>query len=175
MILPRALLLALAALSAGACHRTQTARLPVPPVPLAIPDPPSRIVIPVTLAEYEPPPPPPEPEPAPPPVSRPASNRPAERPTPPPSPPAADAPAPVLQTTTNPNASEQRVIARLQAADRDLKLVPFNQLSPSGKEHYQLARSFMQQATDALKINNYNFADYLADKAAQLAASLVKR
>jgi len=172
----RALLLALAAASAGACHRTQAARLPAPPIPLDIPPPPSRVIIPVTLAAYEPPPAPEPPPPAPPPARPPANSKPTDKPAPSAvPPPAADAPAAVLQATPNPNASEQKVLALLQTADRDLNRIPYNQLSPVGKDHYQRARSFVQLAFDALKIKNFNFAENLADKAVLLAAGLAKR
>jgi hypothetical protein len=172
----RALLLALAAAGTGACHRAQAARLPAPPVALEIPPPPARVILPVTLAAYEPPPPPEPPPPAPAP-SRPAANaKPTDKPAPSPTPPpAADAPAPVLQTTANANASEQKVLALLSAANADLNRIPYNQLSPVGKDQYQQARSFMQLAYDSLKIKNYNFAEYLADKAAVVAGMLVKR
>jgi hypothetical protein len=171
----RALLLALAAATAGACHRTQAARLPEPPAALDIPSPPSRVIIPVTLAAYEPPPAPEPPPPAPSPARPATNNRPADKPAPTPTPPAAEIPAPVLQATPNPNASEQKVLALLQTADRDLNRVPYNQLSPVGKDHYQRARSFVQLAYDSLKMKNYNYAEYLADKAAVVAGMLVKR
>jgi hypothetical protein len=132
--------------------------------------------IPVTLTEYEPPPPVLEPTPSTAPSSKPAASRPADRPTPAPppvSPPAAESPAPVLQTTTNPQAAD-RVVAQIQAAERDLSRVRFDQLSQGGKDHYQLARNYIRDALDALKINNYMWAAANAEKAAQLAQMLVK-
>ncbi len=172
----RALLLALAAAGTGACHRTQAARLPEPPVTLDIPQPPSRVPIPVTLAAYEPPPAPEPPPPAPPPSRPAANNKPTDKPAPSPAPPtAADPPAPVLQATANPTASEQKVLNLLDTANRDLNRIPHNQLSPVGKDHYRVARSFVQLAFDALKIKNFSYAEKLADKAVLLAAGLSKR
>jgi len=173
-----ALLLALLATSAVACHRVQAARLPEPPVVLEVPDPPSRVLSPVVLAEYQPPPPPPE-EPAAPaqPASRPAVTKPTDKPVAAPTtPPAPDTPTPVLQPTTNPNAKEQQVIVLLQAAERDLEKVPYNQLSASAKDTYRQIRSDVNYAKDALSIKNYVYALRLAERSAMLAAGLlVKR
>ncbi len=173
----RALLLALAAVAAVGCHRAQAARVPTaPPVVMDVPDPPERVLTPVTLAEFEPPPPPldepPEPAPTP---ARPAASRPADKPAAAPSPPAPETPAPVLQTTSNPSASEQKVRGLLQSAERDLARVPYNQLSQSARDDYIMARGFVRSATDALTIKNYPFAEQLANRAAVLAAGLLKR
>ena len=178
LVITRAFLLALAAVTAIGCHRAQAARLPEPPVALDVPQPPPRDLTPVVLAEYEPPPPPTEDEP--PPVTatppRPAANRPPDKPAATPAAsPAPDAPAPVLQTTTNPNASEQTAIRLLQAAESDLARVNINQLSQSDKDKYNQIRSDVRQAKDALSIKNYSYAVRLAERSATLAAGLVAK
>jgi hypothetical protein len=174
----RAFLLAWAAVTAIGCHRAQAARLPEPPVALEVPRPPTRDLTPVVLAEYEPPPPPVEEEPPPvtPTPPRPAANRPPDKPAATPSSsPAPDTPAPVLQTTTNPNASEQTAIRLLQAAESDLARVSYNQLAQGDKDKYMQIRSDVQQAKDALSIKNYGFALRLAERSATLAAGLVAK
>jgi hypothetical protein len=67
------------------------------------------------------------------------------------------------------------VLALLGTANQHLNRIPYNQLSPVGKDHYQRARSFMQSAFDALKIKNFMFAEKLADKAVVVAAGLAQR
>jgi hypothetical protein len=172
-----ALLLALAATTAAACHRAQAARLPEPPIVLDVPQPPPRPLSPVVLAEYEPPPPPPEDPPPPvPAAAKPAAAKPTDKPaTAATAPPPPDAPAPVLQTTTNPNASEQKVIGLLQAAERDLANVPYNQLSASAKDTYMQIRSDVKLAKDALTIKHYVYALRIAERSAALAAGLLTK
>jgi hypothetical protein len=176
-VLTRAFLLALAAITAVGCHRAQAARLPEPPIVLDVPSPPPRDLTPVVLAEYEPPPPPVEEEPAAetPTPPRPAAGKPPDKPATTPAAPAPDPPAPVLQTTTNPNASEQAAIRLLQAAESDLASLNLNQLSQSDRDKYNQVRSDVREAKAALSIKNYSYAVRLAERSATLAAGLAKR
>jgi outer membrane biosynthesis protein TonB len=111
-----------------------------------------------------PPPPVPTPPPTPPPV---ATERPAQ--------PAAAEPPPTLQTTADPTAAEQRTRASLQSATRDLGRIDVRTLSADAKAQYDLARRYVEQATDALNEKKFEFAQQLADKAATLAALLQRR
>ena len=148
----------------------------------------------------EPPPPPPrvvavyEPEPGPPPIApvvepampvrppaRPA--RPEQKPEPvttvaetveaiarPPS-------GPSLTMTPSPG-SESQTVAAIRAllgrAARDLSRVNAVALNGDGRAQYDQARRFIQQAEEALKTRNIVLAGKLADKAATMAAVLVR-
>ena len=109
--------------------------------------------------------PPTTPPPAAPPVA-------AERPS---TPPSQEPPPPTLQTTANPEAGEERTLLALDKAKRDLGRIDMKTLSTDGKAQYDMARRFVAQATDALTAKNYDFAQQLADKAATLAAGLLRR
>jgi len=111
---------------------------------------------------------PPTPPPAPPPT-QPAVT--ADRPVAPPS----QEPPPTLQTTANPEAAEQRTRMALANATRDLGRIDIRMLSADGKAQYDIARRFVAQATEALNLKNFEFAQQLADKAATLAALLQRR
>jgi hypothetical protein len=154
------------------------ARTP-PPVAMLVPPPPPRVVIPVSLPE----PPIIEPEPAPPPAApaEPARTRPdnvparpTEKPSPPPTPAAPEAPAPVLQTTTNTGAIEQRASWLLSLAEKDLERVNPAQLTVQARAQFERAWSFIRNARDAMQRKNFNYAEQLATRAARLARELVK-
>jgi len=89
--------------------------------------------------------------------------------------PASQEPPPTLQTTTNPEAAEQRTRTSLANATRDLGRIDVGRLSADGKAQYDIARRFVAQATEALNAKNFEFAQHLADKAATLAALLQRR
>ena len=59
-------------------------------------------------------------------------------------------------------------------AARDLGRVNYQALDADGRAQYDTARRFMQQADEALKGRNVMFAGKLADKAATMAAVLVR-
>lgn len=184
-MLPRvvALVCGLAAASAAACAKPRAAETPVMPT-LAPPEVPPRVV-----AEYLPDPPlpaepvSPEAVTAPPRAARPP-RREAPRTEPveeAQGPPPALAPAPVqgpplmLQTpASSAAAADQSVRLLLARAARDLGRVDYQTLDADGKAQYDTARRFMQQADDALKARNVMFAGKLADKAAAMAAVLVR-
>jgi hypothetical protein len=183
-MLPRvvALLCGLAAASAAACAKPRAAETPVMPT-LAPPEVPPRVV-----AEYLPDPPlpaepvapdavTPPPRPARPPRREPPRTEPVDEPQgPPPSPaPAApQGPPLMLQTPASNAAADQSVRTLLARAARDLGRVEYQTLDADGKAQYDTARRFMQQADDALKARNVMFAGKLADKAAAMAAVLVR-
>lgn len=154
---------------------------------------------PAALPQLDPPPPPlrvvaqyaPEPEPvvSTPPVetavpAKPAvrPSRPEQRPEPAPAAPdVADAvarpPAPSLTLTPTPGSEAQTVAAirdLLSRATRDLSRVNAASLNADGRAQHESARRFIQQAEEALKTRNVVFAGKLADKAATMAAVLVR-
>ena len=112
-----------------------------------------------------------------------------ERPEPPPAtaasqvptPPATAAPPPVeepprtLQTTANATQAEQRIRGLLANATRDLGRIDYRALSVDAQAQYDIAKRFTEQADEAMKGKNIVFAEQLADKAAALAAQLLKR
>ena len=152
------------------------------------------------LPSLEPPPPPPrvvaiytpEPEPAPatPAVEPAAPVRPPARPARPeqkPEPAATTpeqpveapraSPAPALTLTPSPGSESQTLTAirgLLGQAARDLSRVNAASLNSDGRAQYDQARRFIQQAEEALKTRNIVFAGKLADKAATMAAVLVR-
>lgn len=171
--------LAAAGLASG-CATAKAAPTPMPT--LAPPEVPPRVI-----AEYLPDPPlPAEPVSAeavtpPPRVARPQRRdvaRPEVPPEEPPGPPvAAPAPAPpalALQTPGAAARADQSVRTLLAQAARDLSRVDYQALDGDGRAQYDTARRFMQQADDALKARNVMFAGKLADKAATMAAVLVR-
>jgi len=85
----------------------------------------------------------------------------------PPEPPA----APVIQASPE---VERNARERLKVAQSDLKRVQRASLSADAKEQYDSAERFAKIAEDALRAKNFVYAGYCADKAATLAALLVK-
>lgn len=87
------------------------------------------------------------------------------------------APGPSLTLTPSPGSEAQTVTAiraLLQRASGDLSRVNVAALNNDGRSQYDTARRFIQQAEDALKTRNIVFAGKLADKAATIAAVLVR-
>jgi hypothetical protein len=62
----------------------------------------------------------------------------------------------------------------LGRATRDLSRVNAASLNADGRSQYETAKRFIQQAEEALKARNIVFASKLADKAATMAAVLVR-
>jgi len=180
MTVMRIVAVLLLTLSLGACAaKAQVLSEPAMPQ-LDPPPPPPRVI-----AQYEP-----EPEPvvAPPPAE-PATAKPPARPTrseqrpepaqttPEPADNIARPPAPSLTLTPTPGSEAQTVAAirnLLANATRDLSRVNQASLNADGKSQYDSARRFIQQAEDALRTRNVVFAGKLADKAATMAAVLVR-
>jgi hypothetical protein len=175
----RFVLLAGLTASLGACAAKAQARTEVE-MPLLEPPPaPPRVV-----ASY-----PREPEsvPAPPTVEAAAPARPPVRTQRPErAEPAQSAPEPVqertpstpsLTLTPSPGTESQTAAAirdLMARAARDLSRVNQASLNADGRTQYDTARRFLQQAEDALKTRNIVFAGKLADKAATMAAVLVR-
>ena len=155
-------------------------------VPLAVPDPPPRVVE-VREPEEAPIVPLPD-EPAhvtptmprrtPPPRvdSRPADPRP-ETPEPRPADEAVRTPPPTLQTTPTQQESEaeRRIRLLLAQATADLNRINVQGLNADARQQFDTARRFVAQAEDAIRARNLVFATNLADKAAALAAQLAGR
>ncbi len=177
----RALCVVLLTASLGACAAKAQVRHEIEVPLLDPPPPPPRVV-----AEY----PEPEPLPEPPPVEAAAPIKPPPRPPRPeqkPEPTAAT-PEPVenatrpvpplsLTLTPMPGSEAQTVTAirdLLGRAARDLARVNAGALNNDGRSQYDTARRFLQQAEEALKARNIVFAGRLADKAATMAAILVR-
>ena len=175
------LIVTLAIMSGAACAKARASTEPVMPE-LRPPPPPPRVVetfpldpvptiapSPVETALMTPPAPPPA--------------RPAPKPEPPkpegsvavPEPPSPSAPSLTLKPGPGVQAqTEASIRALLDRAARDLQRVNYAALNADGRTQYDTARRFMQQAEDALKSTNLAFAGKLADKAATMAAILVR-
>jgi hypothetical protein len=181
MIHMRALCVVLLTASLGACAAKAQVRSevevplldPPPPPPrmvAAYPEPEPLPIAPVAepVAQAKPVPKPPRPEQRPEPVN--ATPEPVEsipRPAPPPS----------LTLTPTPGSEAQTVTAireLMQRAKADLSRVNAGALNRDGRSQYETARRFLEQAEDALTARNIVFAGRLADKAATMAAILVR-
>ena len=172
---------------AAACVKTQAKTAPDGP-PLEVPPPPARVIAaaeePIASAPAEPlepmpapastmrrpprrsvnPEPSLKPEPAPPADVNPPQAAPPE--------PAATPPAPTLRA---PGSGEKPIRDLVVKAQRDLARVDYAKLTEAGKTQYEQAKRFAEQADQALKDQNFVFAQTLADKAATLAAELLGR
>jgi hypothetical protein len=172
---------ALSAALAGGCAKARAETVPDGP-PLATPQPPSRVFAPI------------EEEPL---VSSPVADAPVAtaprvpppappaRRTPPPEPekPAAAAPQPTVEVPrvlsaasapADPEA-ERRITEMLRSATRDLNRVDYRGLTRGGRESYDQAKGFIEEAEKALKERNFVYAQTTADKAGKLATELVGR
>jgi hypothetical protein len=96
-------------------------------------------------------------------------------PVPPANPPVDEAPVRTLQTTGNAVQMEQRIRGMLANAARDLGRIDYRGLGADAQAQYAIAKRFTEQADEAMKEKNLVFAEQLADKAAALAAQLLKR
>lgn len=162
-----------------ACATTQAAAESPMPV-LSPPDVPPRVV-----AEYEPDPPlpaapvsaeavTPPARPARPPRREPVRpEAPPEDAQGPPVPQAAPQPALALQSGSGARA-DQSVRTLLAQAAVDLSRVDYQSLDADGRAQYDTAKRFMTQADEALRARNVVYAGKLADKAATMAAVLVR-
>lgn len=164
------------AVATAACDKVQ-AKTPGPSADpaLTVPAPPRPLIIPVPI-EPTPTPVPTE-TPAPPAPARPTSGRgvPPPTPTPVPTPtPTPDATPPVLQTGSSLSELETRAKGRLEQAQKDLQRVTFGSLGTDARDQYNSAASFIRKAQDAMRVKNFIYAHYCADKAATLAGLLVK-
>ena len=110
--------------------------------------------------------------------ARPESKPEPNAPVPEPPQDAARAAAPLSLTLTPSPGTEAQTAAAIRdllaRAARDLSRVNAASLDADGRTQYETARRFLQQAEDALKARNVVFAGKLADKAATMAAVLVR-
>ena len=174
-----ALCLLHAAVVVTACAKARAETVPDGP-PLLMPAVPERVLAPVeepvvaAAPEPEPTPAPPAPA-APRPVVRPAAPRPQPAPPPAPPPVAAAGDGRELRAPSPVNAPTERSVRDLLArAARDISQVNYARLSADGRLQHDQSRRFAAQAEQALKERNLIFASTLADKAATLAAELVR-
>lgn len=178
MRLSRLLSVAVLAASLGACAAKAQVRTE-PELPLLDPPPPPPRVV----AQY------PEdvaPAQAPPPEALPAPERAPARPPRPESKPVALEPvqgpgevrSPLSLTLTPAPGTEAQTAAAIRdllaRAARDLSRVNVAALNTDGRAQFETARRFLQQAEEALTAGNVVFAGKLADKAAIMAALLVR-
>ena len=118
--------------------------------------------------------------PAKPPARPPSKPEPPTKPEPDPVPveperPAATPPALTLKPVPGVSAqTEASIRALLETAQRSLQRVNQAALNADGQAQFLTARRFKEQAEDALKVGNLLFASKLADKAATMAAVLVR-
>ena len=172
----------IAALGAG-CAKVQAKTEPALPE-LVPPPPPPRVV---EIYQDEPIPTV-EPSPAEtaltPPANKPPAKPPAQRAenAPKPEPPRIEPERPTsppLSLTLKPapgseSSTEASIRTLLQRAGKDLGRVNYGSLSTDRKAQYDQSRRFMEQAEDALRVNNLAYAGKLADKAATMAGLLVR-
>ena len=186
---PTAVVVAALSLTATGCTRKVIAAAP-PPVPLAVPSVPPRIVGPVVVPDERPQPVAEAPAT---PTQRPASRPPRPRPDPAAetavedpqraraegAEPAAAAvtPAPLLRTRDTANDAEaaKKVQEVLRRAEQNLAKVNYRGLSANGRKDADTARRFITQAGEALEKRQLVFALSMADKAEALSTSLVNR
>jgi hypothetical protein len=100
---------------------------------------------------------------------------------PPPEPPRVEAerPAGTPPLTLKPgpggaSQTEASIRSLLATAQKNLQRVNYASLNADGRAQFDTARGFMLQADEALKMSNLAFASKLADKAATMAAVLVR-
>ena len=98
----------------------------------------------------------------------------ASQPAPSPPVPQVEEPPRTLQITPNATQVEQRIRGLLASAARDLLRIDYRALSVDAQAQYDIAKRFTEQADEFLKKNNLVYAEQLADKAAALAAQLLK-
>ena len=84
--------------------------------------------------------------------------------------------APVVRAAPAASAGDEKKVRELLTkASTDLsKRVDYQKLSEEGKEQYNQSKRFSEQAEQAIKERNFPYALSLAEKAATLAAELVR-
>lgn len=167
--------LLLAAGAGGAACQQVKASTPGPePIALTVPEPPARLLFPVSA---EPPPLPPAPVP-----DKPEVAAPTGKPKPPP-PPVSNPPATNPANETVPPAVvkmsaqaelESRARERLGSALNNLSKIDRKSLGAAARDQFDGAQRFIKMTQDALSVRNFPYAAYCADKAATLAGLLVK-
>jgi 2-oxoglutarate dehydrogenase E2 component (dihydrolipoamide succinyltransferase) len=97
-----------------------------------------------------------------------------EKPAPAPAPAPAAEPPRELRAASSPadNEAERRITEVLRSATRDLNRVDYRGLTRGGRESYDQAKGFIDEAEKALTARNFIYAQTAADKAAKLASEL---
>jgi hypothetical protein len=181
-LLPLAVVLALA-LAGAACSARAQVSVPEPELPELEPPPAPPRIVSIYVEPEEPapveapiaaeptvPPRPQQPRPVPPTPQQPEPANPIGTPPPAPPPPALTlTPVPGTEAKT-----EASIRALLGQVTKNLGRVNSTGLSSDGRTQFDAARRFVQQAEDALKAKNLLYAGKLADKAAAMAAVLVR-
>lgn len=175
-------LCALSAALAAGCGKARAQTVPDGP-PLATPAPPTRVFGPIedeplVSTPVEQPPPAPAPQ-----VQTPPPRRAAAPPEPEKPPAPAPAPAPAAEVPRELRAAsspadpeaERRITELLRIAKGDLNRVDYRGLTRGGREQYDQAKGFSEEAEKALRERNFVYAQTAADKAAKLAAELAGR
>jgi hypothetical protein len=176
------LLIVVSLVSAGCGEKARPATVPDSP-PLAMPIPPPRVFAPVVEEPIAATPAAPETAAAEPPQVQPrrpprrpaaASTEPEKtEPAPAPVQPAPEPPRELRAASTPADEEAARKIrALINQATQTLRGVDYGKLSIAGREQYDQAKGFSDQAEEALKQRNYVYAETLADKAAKLSAEL---
>ncbi len=80
-----------------------------------------------------------------------------------------------MPTLRAPGSAEKPIRERLTVAQSNLSRVDYAKLTTEGRSQYEQSKRFIQQAEQALKDQNFVFAQTLAEKAANLAAELLDR
>jgi len=170
----------LLAAGGAACAKARAETIVLEGPPLQVPEPPSRVLVPVE--ELVSTPVVSEPEPAPVAATPRTPPRPTTEAKPQPAPaPVVAPPLPVaeprdLRTASPTNTDSERSVREVLArAARDIVRVEYSRLSADGRAQYDQSKRFSEQAEQALKERNLIFAATLADKAATLAAELLGR
>lgn len=182
----------LAALATSACSTAQ-AKGPTTRPALEVPQPPPRVVEampaetppPIEPVADLPPPPTASSRPRPQPSSRESASREAAKTEPKPeTPPAAQEaaapttpvpPAPQIRTPADNSETARQVREILDRANKGLSTVDYRVLTPQRKESYDSAKQFIQLAEEAVRVSNFQYAKFLAEKADTLAKELQGR
>lgn len=172
------------AVLATGCAKARAETVPDGP-PLATPQPPSRVFAPIEeeplvsspspVAETTPAPAPRVPATTPT-VRRPSAPEP-EKPAPAPAAAPSVDPPRVLSAVSTPAdpEAERRINEILRVAKGDLNRVDYRGLTRGGRESYDQAKGFIEEAEKALKERNFVYAQTTADKAGKLATELLGR
>jgi hypothetical protein len=182
MIFRLALPLLLAALALAGCATTQARSADQPP--LVVPPAPPRVIEPAIHGEALPveplsPPDTTTPSRTPARTSKPDPARPDPKPDPPKPEPQAETPPSTPQLRLPQSADAEAAAREIRTVlDRGLKLlasVNVERLTPGARAQYDMAKLLSQQADEAIKGRNFEYARFLADKVETMGKELTGR
>jgi hypothetical protein len=84
-------------------------------------------------------------------------------------------PAPQIRTPADNSETARQVREILDRANKGLSTVDYRVLTPQRKESYDSAKQFIQLAEEAVRVSNFQYAKFLAEKADTLAKELQGR